>query len=175
MHNASINIKKRFLAGGIWASSGKILIGFSGLAVNALLARLLTPDEMGAYFLTLSMVSIFAIVAQLGLQNTIVRLVAESMGTGRPARARMAVRLTIRLAGLGVLVMACVLAFGGGAWVAEHLFHSTLMSQVVGLAAVWMILIALIPVIGPFWFIYLLVKPSEPGENQYGPCPDMTR
>jgi O-antigen/teichoic acid export membrane protein len=142
MHDASINIKKRLLSGGTWAFSGKILIAFSGLAVNALLARLLPPDEMGAYFLTLSMVSIFATVAQLGLTRTIVRLVAESMGTDRPARARMAVRLTIRLAGLGALVMACVLAFGGGAWVAERLFHSTLMSQVVGLAAVWMILIA---------------------------------
>lgn len=142
MHDASINIKKRLLSGGTWAFSGKILTAFSGLAVNALLARLLTPDEMGAYFLTLSMVCVFAMVAQMGLTWTIVRLVAESMGTGMPARARMAVRLTIRLAGLGALVMACVLAFGGGVWIAERLFHSTLMSRVVGLAAVWMILIA---------------------------------
>ncbi len=142
MHDASINIKKRLLSGGTWAFSGKILIAFSGLAVNALLARLLPLDEMGAYFLTLSMVSILATAAQFGLSKTIVRLVAESMGTDRPARARMAVRLTIRLVGLSALVIACVLAFGGGAWVAERLFHSTLMSQVVGLAAVWIILIA---------------------------------
>jgi len=108
------------------------------LAVNVLLARLLTPKEMGAYFLTLSLVLVATIVAQLGLNLTIVRLVAESMGTGRPGRARQSVLWTLRLAGIGTLVVACSLAFGGGQWIAERMFHSALMPQVMGLSAVWM-------------------------------------
>jgi uncharacterized membrane protein YhaH (DUF805 family) len=35
----------------------------------------------------------------------------------------------------------------------------------------WMILINLIPFIGWIWFIVLMVKDSQPGENQYGPNP----
>jgi uncharacterized membrane protein YhaH (DUF805 family) len=35
----------------------------------------------------------------------------------------------------------------------------------------WMVLINLIPLIGLIWFIVLMVKDSQPGENQYGPNP----
>lgn len=136
------SIKEKLLKGGAWAFAGKVVTAFTGLGVNALLARLLTPEEFGAYFLTFSLVSLAAIGAQLGLTQAVVRLVAESMGTERQARARMAVLLTLRLTGAGVILMACVLVFGGGAWVANNLFHSELMAQVMGLVAVWVVLIA---------------------------------
>lgn len=35
----------------------------------------------------------------------------------------------------------------------------------------WMLLIALIPLIGAIWLLVLLVSDSKPGENQYGPNP----
>ena len=35
----------------------------------------------------------------------------------------------------------------------------------------WFILISLIPLIGAIWFIILMVRDSEPGENQYGANP----
>lgn len=35
----------------------------------------------------------------------------------------------------------------------------------------WMLLIVLIPVIGPIWLFLLLIKNSEPTDNQYGPSP----
>ena len=35
----------------------------------------------------------------------------------------------------------------------------------------WMLLIVLIPLIGPIWLLILLVTDSQPGENQYGPNP----
>jgi len=135
------SIKEKLLKGGAWAFAGKVVTAFTGLGVNALLARLLTPEEFGAYFLAFSLVSLAAVGAQLGLTQAIVRLVSESMSTERYARARMAVRLAVRLAGAGAVLMACVLAFGGGAWVANNFFHSELMSQVMGLVAVWAVLI----------------------------------
>ena len=35
----------------------------------------------------------------------------------------------------------------------------------------WMILIALIPLIGVIWLLVLMVTDSSPGENKYGPNP----
>jgi len=35
----------------------------------------------------------------------------------------------------------------------------------------WMVLIALIPLIGVFWLLFLLVTDSNPGENMYGKNP----
>jgi O-antigen/teichoic acid export membrane protein len=145
------SLKYKLLHGGAWAFSGKAVTSLTSLAINALLARLLSLEEMGAYFLTFSLISIATVVAQIGLSQTIVRLVAESMGTNRAARARLAVRWILYLVGFGTLVMACMLAFGGGTWVAGHLFKSTIMSQVVVLAAVWMALNSLQSVIAEIY------------------------
>ena len=133
------SIKQKLLKGASWAFAGKVAAALAGLAVNALLARLLTPKEMGAYFLTFSFVMLASTMAQLGLTQTIVRLVAESMGTDRPGRARQAILLVIRLTAVGAFVVAAILAFGGGQWVAEKVFHSALMAQVMGLVAVWVV------------------------------------
>jgi uncharacterized membrane protein YhaH (DUF805 family) len=35
----------------------------------------------------------------------------------------------------------------------------------------WMILIALIPIVGPIWLLVLTLTDSNHGENQYGPNP----
>ena len=35
----------------------------------------------------------------------------------------------------------------------------------------WMVLIVLIPCIGAFWLIYLMVQDSSPLDNEYGPSP----
>lgn len=35
----------------------------------------------------------------------------------------------------------------------------------------WMILVALIPIVGSIWLIVLLATDSTPGENEYGPNP----
>lgn len=35
----------------------------------------------------------------------------------------------------------------------------------------WMILVALIPLVGAIWLLVLYVTDSDPGENEYGPNP----
>lgn len=35
----------------------------------------------------------------------------------------------------------------------------------------WMLLVTFIPLVGAIWLLVLLVRDSEPGENQYGPNP----
>ena len=87
-----VSLRNRLLSGGVWATGGKAAAAASAVGVNALLARLLRPEELGAYFLTLSLVSITATIAGLGLSRTVVRLVAESVGREEPGRARGAVR-----------------------------------------------------------------------------------
>ena len=134
------SIKNRILGGGVWAFSGKVATVFSGLVINAILARLLTPGELGAYFLTVSLVWTASIVAQLGLHTTVVSLVAESMATHRQARAKQSIKLSLLLTLVGGLIVGSILAFGGGKWIADGVFHSHFMSQAMGLVAVWVII-----------------------------------
>ncbi len=104
-----------------------------GLAINGMLARMLEPDEMGAYFLVLSLTSIAALFAQFGLTRAIVRFIAESMGTDQPERARKAIILSLRMVLLGTVVVAVALYFGLGIWLANYVFNSNIIASVIGL------------------------------------------
>jgi O-antigen/teichoic acid export membrane protein len=126
---------KQLLSGGAWAFGGKLGASLAGLVVNSLLARLLSPEEVGSYFLIVSIVSLAAVLANLGLSQAIVRLVAESIGAGYHGRARRAIHLSLLIALVGALIAGCFLAFGGGAWIATEVFHSTLIAQLTGLVA----------------------------------------
>ena len=140
MLDGQISIRKRLLTGGAWAFAGKILTAISVLAINSLLARLLTPAEMGDYFLTLSLVGFSSIVAQSGLATTIVRLVAESLALGNHCRVRQSIIWVFKITAVSVLVVALILAFGGGGFVSEKVFHSPMMGSVMHIAALWVIM-----------------------------------
>lgn len=137
------SVGQRLLSGGAWALAGKVATVLAALIVNGLLARLISPREMGAYFLTLSLVTVSARVAQLGLNRAVVRLVAEAMGSGFPGRARAAIWLVSRLGLLGAVLVGGILALGLGKWVAVHIFASSFMASVTGLAAFWTMALAL--------------------------------
>lgn len=135
------SLTERLLSGGAWAFCGKVVTSVIGLAVNALLTRLLTPEEIGVYFLTFSLVSMAAVLGRMGLSQTVVRLVAESLGTGKPGRARAAVRTVFRFGASGAFVVAGILTLGVGQWLARHVFDSPSMAGVIGLAAAWVVVV----------------------------------
>lgn len=132
-------LKRRLLSGGAWALGGRIASAFAVLAVNALLARLLSPRDFGAYFLAFSLVSVGALLGTLGLNQAIVRLVAESVGLNQHARARRIVRMVFGLCGLGALGV-------GGAYlllghlIGDLLFQAPALTAVTGLVAGWMVI-----------------------------------
>jgi O-antigen/teichoic acid export membrane protein len=142
-HTGLPSVKYRLLSGGAWALGGKIITAFTAIAVNAMLARLLTPKAMGAYFLTFSLVQAAAIFAGLGLNHAIVRLVAESIGIEKLSRAGTAVRKVFFYGTISAFVVACILLLGLGKVIAIHLFDSLLMSKVVNLIALWVIIVSL--------------------------------
>src|ERR687898_1002959 len=101
--NAS-TLRRRLVSGSAWASGGRIGGAMLGIVTNGLLARLLSPQELGAYFLALSIVSLGAVLGSMGLPKTVVRLVAENMGLGRSGRTRRAIRTVLGLGAVGTLL-----------------------------------------------------------------------
>ena len=106
------------------------------IVTTGLLARMLSEQELGAYFLALSIVSLGAVVGSLGLPKTVVGLVAESMGVGRSGRARRVIRTVLGLGVFGALGIGLAYLLVGDL-VSEHLFHSSLLVGVTGLLAGW--------------------------------------
>jgi O-antigen/teichoic acid export membrane protein len=107
-----------------------------GILTTGLLARMLSKQELGAYFLALSIVSLGAVVGSLGLPKTVVGLVAENMGVGRPERVRRVIRTVLGLGIFGTLGISLAYLLLGDL-VSEHLFHSSLLVGVTGLLAGW--------------------------------------
>src|SRR5215212_11693927 len=107
-----------------------------GFVTNVLVANMLSKQEAGAYIVALTIVSLGAVVGSLGLPKTVVGLVAENMGVGRPERARRGIRTVLGLGGFGALGISLAYLWVGDL-VSEHLFHSSLLVGVTGLLAGW--------------------------------------
>lgn len=81
--------------------------GFAFL-LNVIIGRLLGIEGAGYYFLALSVASMSAVVARLGLDHTVLRYVATEAAEGRWGRVAGVLRLSVILVG----VTTCSLALG---------------------------------------------------------------
>ncbi len=136
-------MRSRLLRGGFWAVLSRIGgIGF-GLAFNVLLARMLTPEEMGAYFLAISVIALAAGFGQLGLSQVVVRIVAESMSVGMLGRAKQTVQRAMSLSLVGGIVVALLFYFAAGDFIALHVLHSQGVHSVIGLISLAIVIVSL--------------------------------
>lgn len=131
-------VKRRLLSGGAWALGGRMTLAFIGLATNALLARLLSPPELGAYFLAYSVVGVGAALGALGLTQAVIRFVAESVGLGHYDRARRAIKLALGFGSLGAAMVGFIYLLFGGA-LAGSLFDSPALVAVTGVTGAWIV------------------------------------
>jgi len=135
-------LKRRLLSAGFWALIGKAGILLNGVLINVLLARLLSPQDMGAYFVAFNIVSFGGVVGTLGLNQAVVRFVAESIGLNQPERARKVIFMVLKTVTIGALVIGSTYFFLGG-FIGAKLFKSPALFSVTRLIAVWMVTVTL--------------------------------
>jgi len=92
--------------GGVWTVGGRLAGMALALLTNAVLARLLAPGDFGALLVILNVIFFLGIVARLGLDRVLIRLVAESIGLDDPNRARRALRLGGIVAAIATILTA---------------------------------------------------------------------
>lgn len=136
-------MRSRLISGGVWALSGRVAVALASLAINALLARLLSPDEMGVYFIAITWVAIAALIAQLGLGHAVIRLLGEALNRSDGGAARGTVASVMRLGMVGAIAMGALTYTAPGHWAAENLFRSPLMTAVLGATALVVFLTSL--------------------------------
>jgi O-antigen/teichoic acid export membrane protein len=131
-------LKKRLLRGSSWAFGGRLGGAATGILTNALLARMLSPSELGAYFLALSIISFGAVVGSLGLPKTVVRFVAENMALDQFGRTRRVIYTVFGIGVLGTVGVSLAYLLVVGDLVGRYLFHSPALVAVTGLTAGWL-------------------------------------
>ncbi|MBI5450860.1 MAG: oligosaccharide flippase family protein [Gammaproteobacteria bacterium] len=129
------SLKRKLITGGLWAASGRLISGALGLAISAMLARLLAPDDLGRYFLIFSLVTLFSTLAQGGLSACIVRILGEDRAQGTPGRSRQAIRLGLRLTALSAALTAALFVLGLGDWLGRVVFNAPVIAELTPLVA----------------------------------------
>ncbi len=114
-----------------------------GIAVSAILARLLDPENLAYYFLIYSVVTICSNLVRGGQGAAAIRLIAEAEALGRLGRGRQTARFTL----FGVLVIALLFSLTYYLYLGELLFtrffDSPAAMELSGLIAVWIVIVGL--------------------------------
>jgi O-antigen/teichoic acid export membrane protein len=131
------SLKRRLLSGSIWAVAGRFGGAMVGILIASLLTFVISPEEVGAYNLALSIVSFGALVGALGLPKTVVRLVAENVGLNRFERTRRVIYTVLSLGLVGTLLTSLAYFLVIGDLIERRLFESPLLVGLTGLIAIW--------------------------------------
>jgi len=107
------------------------------VGIVSLLTFVISPEDVGAYNLALSIVSFGALVGALGLPKTVVRLVAENVGLNRPGRTRRVIYTVLGLGVVGTLLISLTYFLVIGDLIERRLFDSPLLAGITGLIAGW--------------------------------------
>lgn len=128
----------RFLVqGAAWAFAAQLLAIVAGIGSQVFLARLLTPEALGIFFLTQSVVLMASNVGEFGLSRPISRMVSADVGSGRVGSALRVLRSAVAISCISGFVVIVFFAGGFGRWLALSVFDSPLMASGVGLVSLW--------------------------------------
>jgi len=134
------SIGRRFISGASWVFVGKLISAAATLACNALLARLLSPEEMGFYFLVFSLVSFFAIWGQWGLNRGLVKLVAAEIAVDRSDLARSGILTAFIIVSLISSLIVLFFISPLGEWLVVKISGSDVLVPLVWLLALWIMI-----------------------------------
>ncbi len=90
-------------------------------AVNVIIARLLGAEGAGVYFLSLTVASIGGMIGRVGLNNTLMRFVAERASQDAWGKAQLTYRRGLTIAVVASVAVAIVLS-AGAAMIATRVF-----------------------------------------------------
>jgi O-antigen/teichoic acid export membrane protein len=136
--NVLASVRRRLLRGSGWVLLARVLGIPLGILINGLLARMLTKTEFGAYLTCFTLVIVGSLIAQLGLDRAVVRLVSQSLAIDEGGRARQTIRRTIRIGSVAAIIAGALLLIFGPSF-ARNVLHSEVVALGIPLTAGWLV------------------------------------
>ncbi len=112
---------REVLKGAIIAFVLRLVGAAAAFALNVVIGRMLGAGGAGLYFLALSVASFTAILAQLGLRNTLLRFISSAAAKEDEAQIRGVFAQGIKLAGMASIALAALVAATAG-FSADYVF-----------------------------------------------------
>lgn len=129
----------RLIRGGVTAAVGRSGVALGAVLVNALIARLLSPEDTGLFLLALSIVTVAAVLADFGLGKTLLRVIPDAMVSDDTGRAMSHIRHVLVVGAITGLLAAILLISPLGTYLAARLSHGDLLGSLMPLIALWLI------------------------------------
>lgn len=137
------SLSQRFLSGASWVLAGKIVSACATLAGYALLARILSPDELGSYFIVFSLISILSICSMWGLDRGMVKLVASELAQGNAPIVRAGIKASLIIVTTLSVFITLILVSPIGKWLLINGLDSAVIVPLTLLMGLWVIFRAL--------------------------------
>ena len=118
---------------------GRIVTLVLGVGITSLLAQLLTHQGFGAYLTSYSLMVVGTILAQLGLDRVVVRLVSAALGVGLPGGARQVIRIVLGVGTVAAVVFGAIFGLVLTPWLGHHVYHSNLVANAAGFVGLWVV------------------------------------
>lgn len=125
-----------------WAMTAVAANTAGVFAANLLVARLLAPSAVGAYFLAVTLVTLMALAARLGLEQVTVRAVAERLAAGDVRRLRGALTGLLRSVGVASVLVGATFLTPAGPVIVQAL-GAPALTGVTPIIGAWLVLEAL--------------------------------
>jgi len=135
--------KDKLFKGGVWAFGGKLFGVAIGVGVNGVLARLISPEEVGIYFLLFSLISFFVVASQLGMGQALIKFLAGAAEYKEKYSVNHAVFTSLKLVFVVIAFIAALLLFGGWELLKNRFLNSDLGDGAIYLVILWMSLFSL--------------------------------
>ena len=136
--NVLASVRRRLIRGSGWIMLARVIGIPLGIVINGFLARLLTKTEFGAYLTCFTFVIVGSLIAQLGLDRAVVRLVSQSLAIDLSGRARQTIRRTMWIGVASSLAAGAVLVVVGPSF-ARRVLDSEAVATGIPLTAGWLV------------------------------------
>lgn len=120
----------KIVGGGLWTFSGRLSVVISGLVVNSLLTRMMTPEEIGSYFLAMSIITLLSIILPFGLDQYIVKIISEASAKRHGIQILNGLRYTFIIISTFSLIMFCLYFLGFFHWIFRIVFDNVYLQSI---------------------------------------------
>lgn len=136
-------LRERIASAGGWAFAAKIVTSLLTVCLTAIVARIITPSDLGTFFLCFSVITFLSLIARFGLDQVAVRLVSENITIGNFSCVKPIVLKVLLLNSLFLLIISLILLLGAADWLTSSFFKNSLMANIPELLILWLIVITL--------------------------------
>jgi O-antigen/teichoic acid export membrane protein len=153
--------KNKFLRNSLWSFIMAFLGRMGGLLFVVIIARFLQPEKFGIYNLAISIILVFLIIIDAGINQTLIRFVSEQIGKNKKKAVAIThyllkIKLTIIFS---VAIMIALLAYP----LAYYIFNKPALFAPLMVSCIYLILSSLASFYHSFFYIiekvqYLTVK-----------------